>query len=377
MKLDWPVIILCAVGISLLLTALLIPQILHVSMVKRLFDRPNNRKVHSGAVPRLGGFAFLPVIVMTLGLTLLMPAAYTQGDSIVESRIFVASLPDILVMLAAMTVMFLTGLYDDLLGLKYGMKFLAQLVCAVMLVEAGLNITEYDCLFGISHTTLAMGKIISGVLIVYIINGLNLIDGIDGLASGICTIGMAFFGWVLAVEGQFIFSLLSWTGAATTAIFWIFNVWGSRKRHTKIFMGDIGSLSIGLLFAFLVIVVARVPRQDSAWLESPIVLALSPIVLPLFDVIRVFCVRIAHRKSPFLPDKRHIHHLMLAAGMSMKGAMFLLLFVQTGLLILNVCLAKYWEINWIMILDIGVYALMVISMAFMNKLKMNNKFNIR
>lgn len=365
MKLDWPIIILCAAGISLLLTAVVIPQIIHISMVKRLFDRPSSRKVHTGAVSRLGGFAFLPVLLMTLGLTLLMPAAYVQGDSIIASSDFVASLPDILVMLAAMALMFLTGLYDDLIGVKYGVKFLAQLACAVMLVEAGLCITAYDSLFGISTTTLAMGKIITGALIVYIINGLNLIDGIDGLASGLCVIALAFFGWVLSMEGQQMYSLLAWVAGASMAVFWAFNVFGTRRRHSKIFMGDTGSLSMGLLVAFLVIVVARTPARMSAWGVSPLVLGLSPLVLPLFDAVRVFCVRVARGKSPFLPDKRHIHHLMLAAGIPMKGAMAALVLVQGGLVVLNVWMAETLEINAVVGIDLGVYLCIVALMLWL------------
>lgn len=377
MDLNWSIIIICAVGISLLLTAIIIPQILHVSFRKRLFDRPNARKVHSGSIPRLGGFVFMPVILVTLGLTLLIPASYTDVGSIAVCPEFIASLPDIIVMLSAMTIMFLTGLYDDLLGVKYGMKFLAQILCAVMLVEAGVYILDYDDLFGIGFVTMPMGKIIAAFLVIYIINGLNLIDGIDGLAAGISVIAMAFYGIVCYLEGLFMYSLLSWTGAASMGVFWIYNVYGSRRRNTKIFMGDIGSLSAGLFIAFLMIVVGRQQKIDSAWHIRPVVLALSPLVLPLLDVVRVFFIRLMARKSPFLPDKKHIHHLMLGAGLSMKSSMMLLLMAQVGFLALNLWISEFMGINVVLIIDVVVYSACAICLQMLKRpaLNVNKKGN--
>lgn len=367
MTLNWPIIMLCAVGISILLTSVLIPQILHVSLAKRLFDRPAQRKIHHGVVPRLGGFAFLPVLLVTAGIVLVMPANYVENSSIVMSPDFIRCLPDIIVLVAAMMIMFLTGLYDDLLSLKYGVKFLSQLIAAVLLVEAGEYIVDYDHLFGIGTTTVAMGKIITGFLIVYIVNALNLIDGIDGLASGLCVVTLCFFGWMLFAAHLFMFSLLSWVGAASMAVFWVFNVFGSKRRHTKIFMGDVGSLSVGIFVAFLAITVARQNPGESLWAEPPFLLAMSPLVLPLFDVVRVFCVRIINHKSPFLPDKRHIHHLMLDTGISMRGAMCLLILGQICVLALNLWLAEYWSINWILILDAGIYILWVLAVSLSSK----------
>lgn len=355
MDLNWPIIIVCAVGISLLLTVLIIPQVLHVSLVKRLFDRPNNRKVHNGIVPRLGGFAFFPVVLVTLGLMLIIPAYYADHGSIVGSRDFILALPDIIVLLAAMMVMFMTGLYDDLVGLKYGVKFIAQVIAAVLIVESGEYIIDYNDLFGITHTGVVMGKIITGFLLVYVVNALNLIDGIDGLASGLCAIALAFFAIVFFEENLYIFSMLSWVGCASVFVFWLFNVFGNKKRHTKIFMGDIGSLSIGLFTAFMVIVIGRQPVTLSAWGVRPLILVFSPLVIPMLDVVRVFCVRIFHGRSPFLPDKCHIHHLMLSAGMKMRMVMATLLCAQVALLVLNIWLSYFMGINTVLIIDVVIY----------------------
>lgn len=366
---DWAVIMLCAVGISILLTAFLVPNILHVALSKRLFDRPGGRKIHKGIVPAIGGFSFLPVIVMTLGLTLLIPAAYFPANPVLESSDFVVSLPDILVLLAAMTIMYLIGLYDDLLGVKYGSKLIAQIICAVILVEAGLYIADFYDLLGITGTSVAIGKLITGFLIVYIVNGMNLIDGIDGLASGMGVVALSFYGIMLYRGGLFMFSLLSWVGAASMAVFWIFNVFGDVRKHTKIFMGDIGSLTLGLLISFMVICVGRNLPLASVWASNPIVLALSPLVLPLFDEVRVFFVRIALGKGPFLPDKRHIHHIMLDGRFSVKGAMATLICTQIAIIVFNLWLSASLDINVILCFDVAVYASFVLIMILNRKIK--------
>lgn len=357
MMINWTVVILCAVGISILLSFIVVPRIIYISIEKKLFDRPGSRKIHSGNVSRLGGFAFLPIMALSLGLMLIIPALYSEQSTIYDNQEFIRFLPEIVVLFGAMIVMYLTGLYDDLIGVGYGVKFIAQIIAAVMLVEAGDYIVDYQHLFGIGTTTMAMGKIISGFFLVYMVNAMNLIDGLDGLAAGLGVIALIFYGIALYLEGQFLFSLISWIGASTVAVFWIFNVFGSRRHKTKIFMGDVGSLTIGLLIGFLAICAARVPRAQSAWQIQSLVIALSPMVIPVLDVIRVFCVRIMNKKSPFLPDKRHIHHLMLQAGMPKGAVVGWILFAQICLIFLNLWISEFGSINAVLGTDLVLYAI--------------------
>lgn len=359
MILNWPIIITCAVGISILLTLFIIPQIIRVSIAKGLFDRPNERKIHKGTIPRLGGVAFLPVILLTVGIIMVIPATLSFSCPPGYNDGFVSYLPEILVLVAAMIIMFLTGVLDDLMGLKYGMKFIAQIIAAVLIVEAGAYITEYYGLFGIHHTGVAIGKIITAFLVVYIVNSYNLIDGIDGLAAGIGVITLSYYGMVLFASGLFFFSVISWIGAASVAVFWCFNVFGSAEKQTKIFMGDVGSLSIGIFIAFLGVIIVHHPvvplGVESGTSKDPLILALSPMMLPLFDVIRVFCIRILKGKSPFLPDKRHIHHRMMESGFSMKTTMVTLLIIQVIILVFNLQISEFVNINWILCADLALY----------------------
>lgn len=353
---NWPVIMICCVCISIVLTLIIIPQIIHLSLAKRLFDKPDNRKIHHGIVPRLGGLAFMPVMLITCGIMLAILqrcGAYSPGLGMAD---YGSELSDILILFASMTVLFMTGMADDLLDLKYMHKFVAQALSALIIVGAGLAITDYSNLFGIGETTRLGGEIITFLLIIFILNAINLIDGIDGLASGMSLISLVIYSVMLYMEGRYLFCTLGWIGVGTTLVFWIFNVCGSRRKHTKIFMGDIGSLSIGLLLAFMVISVVSAGEKSASPIEGDLLLVvLSPLVIPIFDVVRVFFDRLIHKSSPFMPDKRHIHHKMLASGMSQYLALAVLLLAQVAIIAVNIYLENYLGINMILVIDVLIY----------------------
>lgn len=369
---NWPIIITCAVGISILLTIVIIPQIIRVSVARGLYDRPNERKIHKGVVPRLGGVAFLPVILLTIGIMMVVPAAFSFNCPPGYNVGFIHDLPDIMVLVAAMIIMFFTGLLDDLMGLRYGMKFIAQIAAAVLMVEAGAYIVDYYGLFGIHHTSDVIGKIITGFVIIYVVNSLNLIDGIDGLASGLSFVTLTFYGIMLFIGNYYFFALLSWVFAASVAVFWCFNVFGSAGKHTKLFMGDVGSLSLGVFIAFMAIIIVREPSVSILVSIDPLVIALSPLVIPLFDVIRVFCLRLSKGKSPFLPDKQHIHHLLMDVGFSMRKSMMTLILLQIAVVALNLWIVEYISINGILGIDLGIYILLVLALLYTGKQKEQN-----
>lgn len=359
MNLNWPVVIFCGVGMSILLTFIIIPQILHVSYSKRLFDRLDNRKIHNGVVPRLGGMAFFPSLFLPLGVII----AFLLGDGGTSSLFWIEDigrqLPYVVVLFASMLVLFFVGLVDDLIGLRYMAKLAAQVVSSAILVISGLMITDYHGMIGMNYVPWAAGAIITFFLILYVINSINLIDGIDGLASGISVICFVIYGILLYLQGQFLYSALAWISAGSLAVFFIFNVWGSRKRYTKIFMGDIGSLSLGLILAFLIIAIAR-GGDDFEGGTDPLIVALSPLVIPLFDVVRVFIVRLVDGTSPFLPDKKHIHHRMMAKGLKSWQVLIVLLVAQVGIFIANLFMADYVEINLIILVDLAIYLIMTL-----------------
>lgn len=364
MTANWPVIMLCCVCISILLTLIVIPQIIHLSLAKRLFDKPDNRKIHSGVVPRLGGLAFMPVMLVTCGVMLAILQRYDLYPTTGTDIFYGKELSYILILFASMTVLFLTGLVDDLLDLKYMHKFVAQALSAAIMVTAGMAITDYNGLFGIGETPLIGGEIITFFLIIFILNALNLIDGIDGLASGMSVIGLVIYSIMLYMEGCYLFSALGWIGVGTTVVFWTFNVCGSRRKHTKIFMGDIGSLSIGLLLAFMIICVESESNSASTLGPDTLLMVLSPMVIPMFDVVRVFFDRLVHHTSPFMPDKRHIHHKMLAAGLSQTMVLIVLLLAQIGIIAVNISLEGVLGINIILLIDVLIYLFILLLPGF-------------
>ena len=364
-------IIWCSVGIALLLTFIVIPQVINVSLLKRLHDKPDGRKIHNGIIPRLGGLSFLPVILITFGIVLSIGIGNEGAVSADLVMPIERYLPSVAVLFGAMGILYLVGLNDDIVGLKYFTKLTAQILSGILIVSSGLYIADFDGLFGIEEVGAIGGAALTCFLIVYIINALNLIDGIDGLASGMSIVAFVGYGIMLYTEGFIVYSILSWIGVGTVGAFFMFNVFGKKRKHTKIFMGDIGSLTIGLLLAFMVIVIGNFPESVKVR-YNPILYALSPLMLPLFDLIRVFLVRLAARKSPFLPDKRHIHHVMMNSGISPALVLIWLLIVQIGIIVANIYISPALGINWTVLIDLAIY-LVVLSVCWGWKRLVKNK----
>ena len=175
---------------------------------------------------------------------------------------------------------------------------------------------------------------------VYITNAINLIDGIDGLASGLSGIAMAFYGFAFLSAGYWIYALLAFAGLGTLVPFFYYNVFGNPVMQKKIFMGDTGALTIGILLSFLAIKTTYI--IDGGIIASNImVVAFAPLAIPCMDVLRVFMHRILRGKSPFLPDKTHIHHKLLALGIPHRLTMITILATSAVLIVLNIWLGRY------------------------------------
>ena len=177
---------------------------------------------------------------------------------------------------------------------------------------------------------------------VYITNAINLIDGIDGLASGLSGIAMAFYGFAFLSAGYWIYALLAFAGLGTLVPFFYYNVFGNPVMQKKIFMGDTGALTIGILLSFLAIKTTYIIIIDGGIIASNImVVAFAPLAIPCMDVLRVFMHRILRGKSPFLPDKTHIHHKLLALGIPHRLTMITILATSAVLIVLNIWLGRY------------------------------------
>lgn len=184
------VFIIIAFAISVCIARLIIPRILLISFRKKLFDIPDERKVHKRAIPRLGGVSFFPTILLSCCSVLTLRSLMGYGISALSAAYI---LPEFLVLVCGMVLLYLTGIADDLVGVRYRQKFTIQLICACLFPLAGLWINDFYGLFGIEMLPDWFGIPFTIFTIVFITNAINLIDGIDGLASGLSSVALLVF----------------------------------------------------------------------------------------------------------------------------------------------------------------------------------------
>lgn len=348
----WLTNILLTFGISVLLTGILIPQILLIAFRKKLFDEPDARKIHTAVVPRLGGMAFMPSIFFAIACVIgieLMTADNVIGIFNVTGTLQMCFIA------CAMLLMFLVGLADDLIGVRYSAKFVVQIISSIFLVLADLYINNLHGFLWIHEIWTPFGIMLTMLVIVFVINAMNLIDGIDGLASGLGAIALLFYGIAFYSCGEIFYAMLSAAALGTLLPFYYFNVFGDPKKRKKIFMGDTGALTIGVILSTLAIKMSRMEPSADVYNINPLIVAFSPLIVPGFDVVRVYLHRILRRRNPFLPDKCHIHHKIMAMGLPQRITMISILIVSAAFITINVLLSPYINITWIVIGDLLVW----------------------
>lgn len=358
------------VGVTFLLCTFLagivIPQILLIAFRKRLFDIQDERKIHKGVVPRLGGIAFTPVIFFTiffmLGVDLMLGHAEILSEVGRESR-------PVFFGFCSITILYLIGMADDLIGVKYRAKFAAQILCSILIIAGGIYIGDLHGIFGINRLPVWIGYLATPLAIVFIINAINLIDGIDGLASGLCSIVCLYYGIIFYIFGYYAYSMLSFATLGVLIPFFYYNVFGKVERHKKIFMGDTGSLTVGIMISFLGIKMTQCVPEAISQIYNPMILVFSPLIIPCLDVVRVYLHRIKTKKNPFLPDKNHIHHKLMALGLSQRPTMILIVTVALLLTLCNVFLSKYINATLLLIIDVTGWTLLNMWLTFKIKQK--------
>ncbi len=338
--------------IALVLTGIIIPQILLIAFSKKLFDEVDERKIHKGVVPRLGGIAFLPAIIFSICLVLAVNISLGLTEA---TDLFGNCTQSILYLLCAEMLMFLVGIADDLIGVRYKAKFVSQILCAIFICASGAYIHNMEGILWIGEFPDWLGWILSGFFVVYIVNAINLIDGIDGLASGLSGIALIFYGIVFANAHQWVLSLLVWGQLGTLVPFFYYNVFGNPKKRKKIFMGDTGSLTVGMMLAFIALSVTNIDAPDVTKDYNLLVLAFSPLIIPAFDVVRVYFHRLRQHRNPFLPDKCHIHHKLLALGLNQRVSLCAILLSAVIFMLVNVSLSPYVGATWLLVGDVALW----------------------
>lgn len=324
----------------------IIPRIVMISKKKRLFDELSARKSHTGMVPRLGGASFFPTFLFAFTLT--MGMRYIFGYNVADDY-FMDSLRELMFLLAGSTVLFCVGMADDLTGVGYKGKFLAQTLSAVLICCSGVEITSLDGLFGIYEIPYWVGIILTVLIIVLLANAYNLIDGIDGLCSGLSLLALLTFGFWFIVHGIYVYAMMAMAMAGVVLVFFFYNVLGKRL---KVFMGDTGSLLLGYLIAFLGLKFYSLNVSGEFFrINAAPAVFLGVVSIPVFDVVRVFCARMSAGLSPFYPDRRHIHHKLLRIGLTHLQSAMVIVLLQVGFILLSFLLRNV-SINLLLAINI-------------------------
>lgn len=312
--------------IVFLVTSFSLSRIRKISKKLGHFDTPNDRSSHTDFVPTLGGISFY----ISLVVFFFFSNFYNINDT---------SLSIIL----AITIMFLVGLTDDLKDLTPSVKFLGQLLAlSILIIQSDYRILSFHGFLGIYELNMFFSVSISMFLIIAFINAFNLIDGIDGMSSITGIVISACFGFLFYKLQLFFFMFISFAIISMLLAFLRYN-FSSKK---KIFMGDTGSLVIGLVLGLLTLKLLTLQSETFSAIaihrsELPLLLLII-LIVPAFDLCRVSLIRLKKRVSIFSPDRNHIHHLLIDSGLSHKKASIL-----SGLTNLIVAIAMYLSIQYL------------------------------
>src|SRR6185436_1750132 len=307
--------VLLTASVSFIISFLAIPVVLQIAEQKKLYDVPDERKIHTHAVTSLGGVAIFSGFLLAALLSI-------QGYLNPEFQYF----------FAAALVIFFLGLKDDIIVLSASKKFVGQMIAASILIHlGGIRLDSMHGLFGFDQLPEGFALALSYLTIIVVINSFNLIDGVDGLASSLGILTMLIFGTYFFMIGQQAYALMAFALAGSLVAFLIFN-----HHPAKIFMGDSGSLMIGLVNAILVIKFINVASDptNAIPIGSAAAIGFSILIVPLTDTLRIFAIRISKGCSPFTPDRNHIHHLLLNLGFGHAAITFICVCINISFVML-------------------------------------------
>lgn len=317
---------------AFMLTYFAIPSIIKVARVKGLFDEPGERRSHTVNTPSLGGIAIFAGTIFSIVL-------WTPFGLF----------GDLQYILCAFLILFLIGARDDIIPVDPYKKLAAQILAAAILVfKSKLKLSSLYGIFGIYDIPEYASITLTIFTIIVIINAFNLIDGINGLSGSIGVLISVVLGtWFFMVD-RIEFALIAFALTGSLIAFLKYNF-----SPAEIFMGDTGSLLIGLACAILTIEFVEYHKElvdhPMKFKAAPAV-AIGILILPLFDTMRVFATRIMRGNSPFHPDRRHIHHLLIDAGMSHMQATSTLLGVNLLFIIMAFKLHKMGSFNLLLLI---------------------------
>lgn len=340
-------------GILLLTVAIVlysVPKLIELARLKKLFDdQSDERKIHEGFVPNIGGAGLILAFLVSYSLhpSSAMLAGYEH-------------------LVAAIIIILAIGLKDDLLVIAPNKKFLGEVIIAtIMVFGAGVGINNFGGVFGLYELPYAFSIFISYAVIIVMINAINLIDGIDGLAASVTAVASLLFGAWFFMAGHYSLFVFSMILAVCYGTFLIYN-WSP----AKVFMGDTGSLFAGFSLAFLAIHFLNTGLYTDpivSWQSAIPVILVAILVIPLYDTLRVFVIRVCSRKSPFEADDNHVHHHFLRHGFTHAQSTSILIVINLVIVSATLVMSHYVTINWLLLLVLGLAVLLLPTVRLKRK----------
>ena len=329
--------------LSFLLGLVLMPLVIRIAKKKDFVVRPNKRMCHVGSIPNIGG--------IDICISFLFTYMVFEYDTLQQSQFF---------MIGVLTIV-IVGLVDDVLVLSPLAKLLGEVLAGIAMIGfADLRITHLHGLLGIEQIGILPSYLLSFLVLVAVINAINLIDGIDGLASGLGMLYCLFFAIYFSLAGETPWAIMAVSLIGSLAVYFCFNVFG---RSQKIFMGDSGSLLLGYVLSAFVFHFCEINAYhtvpDTLHMSAAPAVALCLMTVPIFDTIRVSFTRIKHHKSPFLPDRNHIHHLLLRTGLNHIQTTGILIFVSLWFMALAI-LGRNWNMWLLTFVDFAIATVLTV-----------------
>ncbi len=278
---------------AILVVSILHPKLVLVALRKSIVDNPDARRLNKKPVPVLGGVGIFAGVLISVCL---FACIYGTKPSFA--------------VLSASVIMLLLGLFDDMTDLRASFKLIVQLLAiAIVMFVGNFRIDSLHGLWGIYALPDWLSISLTLVAGAGVINALNLIDGVDGLSSGYGIITSLICGTVFYMAGHMEFTILCFALTGSLIPFFIHNIFG---RKYKMFMGDAGSLVLGLLFAVMIMQFSRTGGLPS--IKGIVSFLIAVFSVPVFDTLRVMTMRMLRKRSPFSPDKTHLHHIFIDMG---------------------------------------------------------------
>jgi len=317
------------------------PLVIDIAKKRNFVVKPNKRTSHVGVIPNVGGINIFISFLSTVFL-------FSYGI-ITELQFTIVGVFIILII----------GFVDDLIVIKPTWKLFGELISAFFLiVVSDVRLSHLHGFLGIHELSIGWSYILSFFVFVVIINALNLIDGVDGLASGLGILYCLFFAVYFKLTANINLAISAFAMVGSLSVFFIYNVFGGKR---KIFMGDSGSLLLGYMITLYVFEFCEINAYkclpDVYQMTAAPAVAICVLSIPLFDTMRVMLTRLKKGVSPFHPDKNHIHHLLLKTGLKHRQVTFVLLIVSIGFIALGI-IGRQWKIGVLILVALVIASIL-------------------